>query len=135
MSTRKESILVVDDEPEICWALGKLLRDEGYNVTVTQHRKEAMEKTSECEFSVALLDAKLLETDGLDLARKMRSRNKRLPILLISGYYSRDDTTIQKIINDGIISEFIAKPFEHDKVIKAVERTLCGGRFPPAARH
>jgi len=72
-------------------------------------------------FRLAFLDAKLPDMEGLDLARRIRKLDPAVPIVMISGYFYRDDDAIQKAVAEGLISSFIGKPFDHDEILKAIE--------------
>jgi DNA-binding response OmpR family regulator len=72
-------------------------------------------------FRLAFLDAKLPDMEGLELARRIRKRDPAVPIVMISGYFYRDDDAVRKAVAVGLISSFIGKPFGHDEILKAIE--------------
>ena len=119
-------ILIVDDEPDMCWVLENILRLTGYAVTTTTTGTEALELLTEEPYAVAFVDVKLADLDGLELAALIRQLSPHTAIVLISGYFYQED----KIINEGLEKElfigFIAKPFNLEEVRlmarQAVER-------------
>jgi len=119
-------ILIVDDEPDMCWVLENILRLTGYAVTTTTTGTEALELLTEEPYAVAFVDVKLADMDGLELAALIRQQSPHTSIVLISGYFYQED----KIINEGLEKElfigFIAKPFNLEEVRlmarQAVER-------------
>jgi CheY-like chemotaxis protein len=116
------SILVVDDEPAICWALARLFSREGYAAVCTvQSGAEALALFAEQGFSHVLLDAKLQDMDGLALARQARQMQPRAWVFLISAYYYRDDPDIARALAEDVIHGFIPKPFTHLEIMASVQ--------------
>jgi CheY-like chemotaxis protein len=74
---------------------------------------------------LVLLDAKLPDIDGLELARQIRRAVPGVPIMLISGYFYKDDPAIQAALEEGLIDEFVEKPFSHTAIIGAMGTALC----------
>ena len=71
-------------------------------------------------FQMVFIDAKLPDIEGLDLARRFREIDSNLHIIMISGYFYRDDEDIQKAIEKGLICGFIGKPFIHEEILKTI---------------
>jgi DNA-binding NtrC family response regulator len=119
------NILVVDDEPAVCWALTRLLDMHGHAVCMAQSGAEALVLLGEQRFSHVLLDAKLKDTDGLLLAREVRARQPGAVVILISAYYYRDDPDIARALGAGLIDCFIPKPFTHAEILRCIEQTAA----------
>jgi len=111
---------VVDDEPAVCWALTQLFTLQGYRVSAVHTGAEALTKLSERSLTHILLDAKLQDMDGLTLAAAARARNPTAVVVLISGFYYRNDPTIARALADAHIDGFIPKPFTHAEVMRWV---------------
>src|SRR3989339_565999 len=122
MNEKQAPILIVDDEPEMCWILEKIIRRTGFTCMTAMSASEAMTLTKSNQFSMAFLDAKLPDIDGLDLALKLRKINARLPIVIVSGYFYQDDPTIEGVLQEGLIDAFVAKPFDHDEIVSVITR-------------
>lgn len=120
------SILIVDDEPDMCWALENILRPAGYTVTTTTSGAEALELVARQHFAVAFVDAKLPDLDGLELAALIRQQSPHTAIVLISGYFYQEDKAITEGLQDELFIGFMAKPFDLDEIRRmarqAVER-------------
>ncbi len=58
-------ILVVDDEPNICRVLDRLLTREGYNVETASIARRALERLNDEHFDLILLDIKMPDMDGM----------------------------------------------------------------------
>jgi CheY-like chemotaxis protein len=130
MKQESPRILIVDDEPDMCWVLENILRPTGYAVTTTTTGAEALQLLVKEPCAVAFVDAKLADVDGLELAALIRQQSPHTAIVLISGYFYQED----KAINDGLERElfigFISKPFDLEEVrlmaCQAVERAREG---------
>jgi len=114
-------VLIVDDEPDMCWVLQNLLAERGCDFSIAQTGEKALELTKSTKFNIALLDVKLPDIDGLELAERLKSIDPDLRIIMISGYYYKDDVDIQRAMERGIVFGFIAKPFQHEEVIGMME--------------
>jgi len=114
-------VLVVDDEPDMCWVLEHLLSKQGFDLRVAQTGDAALKLVESTGFTIALLDVKLTDMDGLDLARRIKSMDASIHIVMISGYYYKDDVNIRKAIDEGFVSGFISKPFHHEEVIETLQ--------------
>ena len=121
MKDKNELFLIVDDEPDMCWALEHILKKNAFLSKRALTGQEALNLMKVDRFRLAFLDAKLPDMEGLDLARRIRKRDPAVPIVMISGYFYRDDDAIQKAVAEGLISSFIGKPFDHDEILKAIE--------------
>lgn len=124
MNSAVPIVLVVDDEPDMCWVLQNLLTSQGYQCRTAQTGQIALEMLESIDFAVALLDVKLSDMDGLELANRIKSIAPSIKIIMISGYYYREDTDIRKAQEEGLVVGFIAKPFLHEDVIELVRQGI-----------
>jgi DNA-binding NtrC family response regulator len=120
MNEKQAPILVVDDEPEMCWILENIIRKTGLACMTALNAREAMALTKSNKFGMAFLDTKLPDIDGLELARKLRKTNAHLPIVIVSGYFYPDDPTIEGALQAGLIAAFVGKPFNHDEIVRII---------------
>lgn len=114
-------ILIVDDDTDMCWALEHVLRRQGFISFQALSAQEALDLISQHRFSWALLDAKLPDMDGLELARRIRTIAPETRIVMVSGYFYRHDVAIQEAISQGLIVDFISKPFLQDEILEAIK--------------
>jgi two-component system, OmpR family, response regulator len=121
MGEGNAQILIVDDEPDMCWALEKLFNSRGFITQKALSAQEALELMAQHHFGRAFLDAKLPDMDGLELARRLLTLAPEIRIIMVSGYFYRDDPTIQIAISQGLIRGFISKPFLQDEILKLLE--------------
>lgn len=112
-------ILIVDDEPDMCWAISHIIESQGLNVIIAYTGEDACFKLAHGEFSFVLLDAKLPDMDGLEVARRASVLVKAKPhVVLVSGYHYCDDPVVCHAMAEGIISDFLAKPFTNKELLR-----------------
>jgi CheY-like chemotaxis protein len=121
MTDRNNLILIVDDEPDMCWALEHLLNKRGYVTRTALTAMEALMLMERHRFACVFLDAKLPDMDGLELAWRMRERAPDTRLLMVSGYFYRDDVSIQEAIAQGVIIDLISKPFLQAEILQVLE--------------
>ena len=121
MSLANRVVLVVDDDPDICWALERVLGGPGAQCIRALDGRTALEAARVNRPAMALLDAKLPDIDGLELARNLRMADPGILVLVISGYFYKDDPAIQAALEQRLIHGFIEKPFSHAEVIEKVK--------------
>jgi len=122
MNEKQDPILVVDNEPEMCWILENIIRRMGLACMTALSAGEAIALTKSNQFGMAFLDAKLPDIDGFELARKLLKTNASLPIVIVSGYFYQDDPTIDRALQEGLIAAFVGKPFDHDAIVSVITR-------------
>ena len=112
MESESPRILVVDDEPDMCWALEQILRPSGFAVTATERGAEALDLLTERFYAAAFVDVKLPDLDGLELAALIRQRSPHTAVVLISGYFYQEDKSIDEGLDQGLFAGFVSKPFD-----------------------
>src|SRR5271166_126849 len=78
--------LVVDDDFAVCRILHRMLSEEQYTVQTSQSVADALVAVEQKPFDVYVMDYKLPDGSGLDVAERVRSKWGATPIILISGY-------------------------------------------------
>lgn len=124
------TVLVVDDEPDVRWVLEMILRRNGFAVASAGSGAEALRWLRETEpvCCLILLDAKLSDIEGVDLARRIRTETSCIaPVILVSGFFYKDDSLVQHSLRTGLISDFVTKPFRHDEILNAIHTVLSTG--------
>jgi CheY-like chemotaxis protein len=121
MASQGTLILIVDDEPDMCWALEHLLHKQGFCTKVASSGQGALELLQAHRFASAFLDAKLADMDGLELAGQILALDPDIKIVMVSGYFYRDDIAIQDAVSQGLITGFISKPFLQEEILKALQ--------------
>jgi DNA-binding NtrC family response regulator len=121
-------ILVVDDEPDMCWALENTLRPAGFTVRATTSGTEALAWLAKDHYTAAFVDAKLPDLDGLELAALIQQRSPHTAIVLISGYFYPEDQAINEGLSKELFIGFVAKPFDLEEIRLMAAQAMEGGR-------
>jgi len=90
-----KKILVVDDEESIRFLYREELEEEGYIVECAKNGEEALEKLMVFKPDLISLDIKMPVMDGIEALKRIREKERHLPIILCSAYgeYKQDLTT------------------------------------------
>ena len=127
MTNEKIAVLVVDDEPDMLWALNHALSRSGYRVVTASNAHGALACLKEQDFALAFVDVKLSDIDGLQLASVIREMNLGIRIIMISGYYYANDPEIKQEFAQRPYIDFVSKPFNLADIREAAEKALTSG--------
>lgn len=125
MPNQQSLCLIVDDEPDTCWALEHILRKQGLRTRRALSAEQALHEIRQRPYRLMLLDAKLPDMDGLELARRIRVIDPLILIIVVSGYFYQDAPAIQEAQASKLIQDFVAKPFQHEEITRAVRKALA----------
>ncbi|WNG40332.1 response regulator [Archangium minus] len=114
-------ILIVDDEVHVVGALRRLLRREGFSIEVALNGEEALEKLATFPADVVISDFRMRGMNGLELLARVLSIAPKAVRVLISGHADLSGGS-----QSGIISHFISKPWDDDRLIADVRALLDG---------
>ncbi len=117
----RETLLVVDDEPNILKTLGDILSDEGYRVETARSAGEGIRKVEEDAPEVVFLDVWLGSDDGLALLSAIREKFPQTQVIVMSGH-GTIETAVRAIKNGAF--DYVEKPFSMDKVLITVQNAL-----------
>jgi DNA-binding response OmpR family regulator len=115
------TILVVDDQENMCWILSKLLTDAGFSVETANTAKEALAIATKVEISAAIIDYRLPDDNGFNLFLNLRKQNN-IPCVLITSYGSAE--LREKALSFGF-DDYFDKPFDNNTLIAAVRKILA----------
>jgi DNA-binding NtrC family response regulator len=113
------SILVVDDDQDVCEYLQDFLTSEGFLVTVVNDPTQAMECMRQSEFHVVVLDIMMPKLNGIDLLEQIRHNDDDIAVIILTGYPSLETAT-SSIEHD--VSAYIRKPFTISEFRDAIQR-------------
>ena len=120
-----ETVLVVDDRPDVAATAGTILEDFGYRVTVVHGSREAVELLDgEARFDVLFSD--LIMPGGMNgvmLARAARERQPRIKVLLTTGYA---EASLERTDAGGTEFEIINKPYKRLELARRIRRVIDG---------
>ena len=118
-----ETILIVDDEPEVLSLAGDVLTKAGYKALTANSGEEALEIFRERASDIALviLDMVMPHMDGGDVYHALRDIDPDVRVLLASGYSK--DGRAGELLNQGVRG-FVQKPFRIKEFLKEVRQVL-----------
>lgn len=114
-------VLIVDDEPSVCWAFKEFLTDEGHEVSVAPSAEEALRLTEKIRPDAVVLDVRLPGLDGITAISRLRDRIGSVPIVVITAFGSLD--TAVRAIAEGAF-DYLPKPFDLDQAAEVVRQAL-----------
>lgn len=117
------TILVVDDDKEICKTLKGILGDEGYKVHLAQTPDDAMQKIKTESIQLILLDVWFGKDswDGVNLLERIKQISPLVPIIMISGHATLEVAV--KAIKKGAY-DFLEKPFDLEYLLLCIRHAL-----------
>ena len=119
----EKRILIVDDDEMVRMALVELLRPEGYILDEAGSGKEALAKINENKYDLMMFDIIMPEIDGLELCKKVRSRDeyKEIPIVFLTAK-SREQDKIKGL--EAGANLFLSKPISPEKLLAIISETI-----------
>ena len=114
-------LLIVDDEPSICWGLEKLGKRLGHEVEVASTAEQAIDAAGKQSADVIVLDVRLPGMDGLTAAAHLREHCGNAPIIIITAHGNLQ--TAVDAVRQGAF-EYIVKPFDLEQIERALIRAL-----------
>jgi len=122
----KKTILIIDDEPDICQSMSDIFSDEGYNVMTAGDGNEALEKLEKETPDLIFLDIWLPDSDGLKLLPGLKQEHPQVPVIMISGH-GTIETAVQATKLGAF--DFIEKPLSLDKLVITASNALTISRL------
>ena len=123
-TSKKPSILLVEDDEVTAYMLEYLLQREGYKVTNVPDGKQAFETiNNNPPFSLALLDIMVPYASGFELISHIRSLPEwdKTAVIMISGKSQEKD--IIKALDAGA-TDYIVKPFQPGEVLARIRKSV-----------
>lgn len=108
----RQTLLIVDDEPNILAALTRLFRREEFNILTAQSPTEAFEHLAKQSVQVILSDQRMPEMSGTEFFARVRQLYPDTIRIVLTGYTDLDSVT--DAINRGAIYKFLTKPWDGD---------------------
>ncbi|TWT92781.1 sigma-54-dependent transcriptional regulator [Stieleria varia] len=121
MSTTQQSVLVVDDEPSICWAFEKMLSQDGHRVYTASSAEEGLEKAAEHAPDLIILDVRLPNEDGITALPKFLQASRNAPVIVITAF--GDLETAVSAVKNGA-TDYLTKPFALQDASRACRQAL-----------
>jgi two-component system copper resistance phosphate regulon response regulator CusR len=116
-----DSVLVVEDDPDLLAVLPRILTGAGYVVRTAADGEDGLNKVLDDAPALAILDVGLPKLSGYELARELRSRGYQFPVLMLTARVTVDDKVSGL---DAGADDYLAKPFEYAELLARVKALL-----------
>jgi len=118
-------ILVVDDDPDITFAVSLFLKKDGHEVATAVNRAEGMQQLDTFKPDLMVLDVMMEQPDdGIAMAQELRRKGRTLPILMLTSVgrvtgmdFDRDSDLVP-------VDAFFEKPVKPEDLVKKVAELL-----------
>jgi len=117
------TVLVVDDDPGVRFALTEVLRDRGYRVVSASSGAQALGLLAGVE--VVVTDLSMPGMDGLELMSHIAARAPSLPVILLTAHGSEN---MVRIASSHGACGCLSKPFDIDEIARAIECARASAR-------
>jgi len=117
----KDSLLIIDDEPELRHLIQKLLKLEGYLTFEAGSGKQGLDILNKDDITVVIADVRLPDINGIDLIAKIKQHNHLCEIIMLTAYGTIEDGV--RAIKEGAF-DYLTKGDEDNKIIPLVNRAV-----------
>jgi len=127
MIKNKTTILVVDDEVDICNMVGDILKDEGYDIITANGYDDALNVIKNQNITLIITDIWMNNNTeaGLELLEWSKKNNFLTPLIMMSGHGNIE--TAMKAAKNGAF-DFIEKPFDPDILLEKIKIAIDSNR-------
>ncbi|MBC8385908.1 MAG: response regulator [Candidatus Cloacimonetes bacterium] len=116
-----KTIMIIEDNPDTGFLISEILEDFGYQTALEEDGKVAVEEFDEIKPNLVLSDVGLPGMSGLQVLEKLKSDNKKLPVVIMSG--SEDIYNELEAIRLGAY-DYIQKPFDNEHLLRTIEKAM-----------
>src|SRR5476649_601629 len=124
----ERSVLVVDDDTELCQLLSEYLSTEGYVVEAVHTGRQGVDRALSDEHAIVVLDVMLPDLKGFEVLRRVRAQS-RVPILMLTARGDEQDRILGLEMG---ADDYLAKPFNPRELSARIEAILRRSRPDPA---
>jgi two-component system, OmpR family, response regulator len=120
-------ILLVEDEPKLARLLQRGLGEEGITTDVAETGADGIWLAGERPYDVLVLDLMLPDVDGVEVCRRVRARDDRTPVLMLTALGSVPDRVAGL---DAGADDYLVKPFAFDELLARLRALARRGGVP-----
>lgn len=115
------NLLIIDDEPEICFTFKKMLEKEGYCVKTAANLLEVRNHLNSAPFDTIISDIILPDTNGLELLKMVKENSPDIPVIMITG--EPNLTTAVESVRYGAY-DYLTKPISRHQLLQVVGKSI-----------
>jgi FixJ family two-component response regulator len=114
-------ISIVDDDPSVCRALGRLVKVAGYSVETFASAAEFLGSSASDRTACLVLDIHLNGMSGFDLEERLMAKRVAIPIIFITAH---DDVATRERIRRSGAAGYLAKPFDGQALLDVIGKVV-----------
>jgi DNA-binding NarL/FixJ family response regulator len=118
----KKTVLIVDDDVQVLKSLKIWLRSEGFNIEIAPDREKALKIVEEKEIDAALVDLRMIKDDGINISKRLKTFDKHLKIIILTGYPSFD--TAVEAMKIGAF-DYLSKGSSNEKILSTINSAIA----------
>ena len=118
---KKNNILVIDDDKDVCEMLVKNLTYEGYRVETASTGNDGIKEIKRGKYDVVILDLRLPDIPGEEVLKKIKEIDAHVSVIILTAYPSVE-TAVHTMKNDAI--DYIPKPFQVAQLKRLLDKHL-----------
>jgi PAS domain S-box-containing protein len=119
-----KTILVVDDDPDVCGSMAAILGTEGCRIITARSGVEALGYVQRVPIDLVLSDVVMPDMDGYTLFREIRAVRPDLPVVLMTAYYYDKDHVIKRSKAEGLQDVIFKKPINPGRLLEMLDGML-----------
>jgi general secretion pathway protein E len=126
---QKASILIVDDDADMCETLSDILEDTGYGVVIAKDGSRAVAEAGMRHFALALIDIMMPGMNGVETLRGIKRANPGTTTMIMTGH-----SALEGMVSDALkagVDGVLYKPFEIDAIVEMIESKAEARVGPP----
>ena len=121
LSAAKPAVYVVDDDADVLGSLRFLLETDGFNVRTFRNGEALLKTVRSTGVDCFVIDYKMPDMNGIELARRLRNRDIAAPVILITGY---PDENISARAEAAGVRHVMLKPLLEDSLISRIRGVI-----------
>lgn len=121
--SKKLSILLVDDEKDICQAYSDLLKVHGFSVTSSSSSTDVLQFFRKGDFDLVILDVRMPSVNGYELYEKLLAIDNDIHVIFMTAYYFTD-TKFQERHDELTEANFMLKPLDLDRLMETITNIM-----------
>lgn len=121
MTTKKETVLIIDDEPEMVDLIKMVLDYEGYETFRGVGGAKGLRRASKVRPDLVLLDIMMPDIDGYEVLEQIKEREIPTRVIMVTALEGLEH--VVRLVKAGAC-DYITKPFDPEELVNAVKRAL-----------
>jgi len=121
MKEKKDKILIAEDDQSISRLIAYKFKKEDYEIKIIEEGDKVLEEINSDDYDALILDLMLPVLDGMQILKKIREENIKIPVLVLSAKSQEED--ILQGLNAGA-DDYLTKPFRPDELLLRLKKIL-----------